>query len=166
MRRCLSASLGGEESSKQVGDVAISVCDALNCWMMCYCAEAPSRNAAQPAIEDDGAWTVAWLGGGGHGGVGDEYDDENLYDTATQAFGVGAEGHGRASSLQPAATSTRWRGRVRRGLGASDGGSDDDEDGPALSALSLQQQQQALPQRLRPRHGEEDMAEARTQMSR
>ncbi|GIL88702.1 hypothetical protein Vretifemale_16614, partial [Volvox reticuliferus] len=128
-------------------------------------AEARPRG---PALRDGGGErTVGWLGGGG-GGEAQEYDDEYLYDTATQAFGQ----EPRDNMGSGAAESAGWRGPHS---GGSDGGNGGAE-GPVISALSLQQRQQQqrfqevhVRQQLHQhydQHHTEDVEEARTEVSR
>ncbi|GLI66589.1 hypothetical protein VaNZ11_010509 [Volvox africanus] len=134
-------------------------------------AEARPRG---PPLHDGGGGgeqTVGWLGGDG-GGETQEYDDEYLYDTATQAFGQ----EPRVNNGSGAAESAGWRGPHS---GGSDGGNAG-AGSPAISALSLQQryQQQGQQQRFQEVHvrqqqhrhnGQphtEDVEEARTEVSR
>ncbi|GIL60773.1 hypothetical protein Vafri_15217 [Volvox africanus] len=130
-------------------------------------AEAQPRG---PPLHDgggDGEQTVGWLGGDG-GGEAQEYDDEYLYETATQAFGQ----EPRVNVGSVAAESAGWRGPHSGGSDGGNGGAGS----PAISALSLQQRQQQQrfqevhfrqqQHRHNGRHHTDDVEEARTEVSR
>ncbi len=128
----------------------------------CPCARGAEVRSRAPGGNPDGGGggepSVAWQGGAGE--THEEYDDENMYDTATQACGLGvtlgAPPRAGAPGGGGGGPSVGWGG----GGGGDGDGSDVDGDGatggPAVSAASLQ---------LR-RGGPDELLEARTAVSR